>query len=66
MNAVKLVVGKKYIMDGNQEVWCRDYFEGEYARFEDESGDLDFEVEFDGNDWRHQSSGDLLVVEEVK
>ena len=53
-------------MDNNQEVFCREYFEAESAVFEDESGELGFEVEFDGEYWRHQSSGDVLVIEEVK
>ena len=58
-------VGKKYVMDGNQEVYCREYHE-EYARFTDEDGDLEFVVIFDGDDCHHLSSGDLLVVEEAK
>jgi hypothetical protein len=59
-------VGKKYLMDGNQEVFCREYIEAESAHFANEDQDLGFDVEFDGEVWRHLDSGDILVVKEVR
>lgn len=58
-------IGQKYLMDGNEVVYCREYVEAETAYFTDESGEAGFEVVFDGQVWRHQSSGDLLVIVEI-
>ena len=68
MNAVKLVVGKKYMLDDNPvtvvEVNQDAAKSAWYAFLVDESEDLGFELVADEGVWRHQDSGDVAVIVE--
>ena len=68
MNAMKLVVGKKYMLDDNLvtvvEVGQDAAKSAWYAFLVDESEDLGFELVADEGVWRHQDSGDVAVIVE--
>jgi hypothetical protein len=68
MNAMKLVVGKKYMLDDNPvtvvEVNQDAAKSAWYAFLVDESEDLGFELVADEGVWRHQDSGDVAVIVE--
>lgn len=59
------VVGKKYLLDENQIVTCTEV-SPEVACFEDDSGDLEFVLLKDHGVWRHESSGDKLVIRPMR
>ena len=68
MEAMKLVVGKKYMLDDNLvtavEVNQDAAKSAWYAFLVDESEDLGFELVADEGVWRHQDSGDVAVIVE--
>jgi hypothetical protein len=68
MEAMKLVVGKKYMLDDNPvtvvEVNQDAAKSAWYAFLVDESEDLGFELVADEGVWRHQDSGDVAVIVE--